>query len=167
MRLRPEVAELSARYPRVRCGLDIGFADGAFSSSLRDLRGGTWMTVEMDSASADRARAALPAETVLTVGRGGALPFEDRQFEVVVLNGASISSGLVREIHRVLKPSGSLFFTVAEDATGERGYTAPLLYKLFLRNGFDMTALRRPPWWLFGRRGRTLTVCAQKKAWRK
>lgn len=167
MHLRPEVAELAARYPRVRCGLDIGFADGAFSSSLRDLRGGTWMTVEMDGPSVERVQSALPSGTVWAVGKDVALPFEDEQFEVVVLNGFSISSGLVREIHRVLKLSGALFFTVAEDATGEHGYTAPLLYKLFLRNGFDVTALRRPPWWLFGRRGRTLTVCAQKKAWRK
>lgn len=165
--MKPEVVELVARHPRVRCGLDVGFADGAFSAALRNLRGGTWMTVEMENAAAERARATLPASTVLTVGRGGAMPFEDEQFEVVVLNGAHISAGIVQEIHRVLKLSGSLFFTVAEDATGTNGYTAPLLYKLFLRNGFDVTAIRRSSWCLFRRRGRTLTVCAQKKAWRK
>ena len=167
MPLKPEVVELVASHSRIRCGLDVGFADGAFSASLRNSCGGTWMTVEMDAATAERTRAALPAGTVLTVGRGHELPFEDEQFEVVVLNGLCISSEIVREIHRVLKLSGSLFFTVAEDATGANGYTAPLLYKLFLRNGFDVTSLRRPPWWFFGRRGRTLTVCAQKKAWRK
>lgn len=165
--MKPEVAELASRYTRVRSGLDVGFADGEFSSALRALRGGTWMTVEMDAPAAERTRVTLPPDTVLIAGRGGDLPFDDEQFEVVVLNGVCISAELVREIHRILKLSGTLFFTVVEDATGTNGYSAPLLYKLFLRNGFDVTALRRPPWWAFGRRGRTLTVCAQKKAWRK
>lgn len=167
MPLRPEIAELYSRHAKVHSGLDIGFADGGLSSSLRETCGGTWMTVETTADDVRRVRTVLPADSVLRMGAAAELPFEDAQFEVVVLNGRLISAELVREIHRVLKPAGDLFFTVLEDSTGKNGYSAPLLYRLFLRNGFDVTALRRSPWWHFGRRGRTLTVCARRKAWRK
>ena len=33
------------------------------------------------------------------------------------------------------------------------------------REGFDILSVRRPRWWFLRRRGRTLTVCARKKAW--
>ena len=36
-----------------------------------------------------------------------------------------------------------------------------------IREGFDILSIRRPKWWYFGRQGRTLTVCARKKAWRE
>ena len=34
-----------------------------------------------------------------------------------------------------------------------------------IREGFDILSVRRPRWWFLRRRGRTLTVCARKKAW--
>ena len=93
-------------------------------------------------------------------------PFEDAQFEVVVMNGAVVSRGVVREANRVLKPEGCLFFTVQERTGTQDGFTVPELYRT-IREGFDILSVRRPKWWLFRRRGRTLTVCARKKAWRE
>ena len=72
----------------------------------------------------------------------------------------------VNEALRVLKPDGCLFFTVNERSGNEDGYTAPELYKI-VREGFDIIELKRPKWWRFGRDGKTMTVCARKKAWRE
>ena len=61
---------------------------------------------------------------------------------------------------------GSMFFSVDERTRSQEGYTAPEIYKL-VREGFDILALKRPPWWTFGKRGHVITVCARKKAWRE
>jgi SAM-dependent methyltransferase len=94
-------------------------------------------------------------------------PFDDSQFEVIVMHGSGVSRERVREANRILKPEGCLFFTVNE-RTGNAtdGYTAPELYKM-VREGFDIVELKRPKWWKFGRDGKTMTVCARKKAWRE
>lgn len=158
---------ISGRYDKIRTGLDVGFADAAFSLSLRKLRGGVWMTVVADEFARAAVENALPAGTVLRLGAGETLPFDDDQFEVVVMNGEVISQTLVREIHRVLLPAGCLFFSVNEEKKGGRDSTLSRLYNLFLKNGFDITGVSRPPWWRFGAAGRILTVCARKKAWKE
>ncbi len=165
-------AELAARYTRVRAGLDVGFANAAASQAFRAAHAGVWMTVEDDPAARASAAAAFDPRTVLPMGAGGELPFEDHQFEVAlfakrVLDGPRERlEGLVREAHRVLQGGGCLVFTVEEAARGSaRGWTARAVYEL-LRDGFDVVGLRRPPWWRFGTAGRTLTVCAGRKNWR-
>lgn len=163
----PILSGISARYAKIRAGLDVGFADARVSAALRLLRGGVWMTVETDAAARAAAAAVLPPETVLALGAGETLPFDDDQFEVAALNGAVISQALVREIHRVLLPAGCLFFTVFEEKKGGRDSTLSRLYNLFLKNGFDIIGISRPPWWRFGAAGRTLTLCARKKAWKE
>ena len=53
------------------------------------------------------------------------------------------------------------------DETGSGvGFSQRGIYDL-LRNGFDVVGLKRPPWWKFGAAGRTLTVCARRKTWRR
>ena len=47
----------------------------------------------------------------------------------------------------------------------DEGYTLPEIYSL-VRCGFNIVDVERPHWWTFGRRGRTLTICAQKKTWK-
>lgn len=140
--IEPILHEIAARYERVRSGLDVGFGDGEVSRVLREFRGGVWMSV----------------------GAGNELPFEDAQFEVVVMAGTVVSRAAVREANRVLLPEGCLFFTVQEKTRNQAGYTPPEIYRM-IREGFDILSVRRPPWWRFGFGGHTLTVCARKKAW--
>ena len=71
----------------------------------------------------------------------------------------------MRETHRILQGGGCLVFSVDESGAvsgfGQRG-----IYDL-LKDGFDVVGLKRPPWWKFGVAGRTLTVCARRKTWRR
>jgi len=162
---------LEARAEGVRAGVDIGFADAAFSLALRQSRAGVWMTVEDGVGARDAAASALDPKTVLQLGAGGELPFEDRQFEVVLLSAAMLAQPrerlgtLVREAHRILQGGGCLYFTVDEASGDGAGWSQRAVYEL-LRDGFDVVGLRRPPWWRFGTAGRTLTVCARRKNWR-
>ena len=166
------LAELDARYSRVRAGLDLGFANVQASQAFRASHDGVWMTVECDAAARASTATALDPKTVLQLGTNGELPFEDHQFEVALFAKAVLDGprdrleALVREAHRVLQGGGCLMFTVEEAARGDgRGWTARAVYEL-LRDGFDVVGLRRPPWWRFGTAGRTLTVCAGRKNWR-
>lgn len=137
--------EIAHRYRRVRSGLTVGFDGETAAQTLRDFRGGVWMASEADRE----------------------LPFDDAQFEVVVVASASVSREMVREANRILVSGGCMFFTVDEKRGGEApGYTAPEIYRL-VREGFDILAVHRPKWWYFGLKGHTLTVCARKKAWRE
>ena len=144
MPLDPILHAIAARFERVRCGLDVGYGDEDVSRALRELRGGVWMSID---ARTD-------------------FPFEDQQFEVVVMNGACVSRAVVREANRVLRPDGCLFFAVPERTRAQDGFTLPEIYRT-IREGFDILSVRRPKWWFFRRTGRTLTVCARKKAWRE
>ncbi len=142
MPLDPILHEIAARYGRIRSGLDVGFGDGDVSRTLREFRGGVWMSI----------------------GASEEFPFEDAQFEVVVMSGECVARAAVREANRVMKPEGCLFFTVQERVGAQPGFTMPELYKT-IRDGFDILSVRRPKWWFFRCGGRTLTVCARKKAW--
>ena len=165
------LAELGARYARVRAGVDIGFADAATSRLIRSAHGGVWMTVEAGAQARAATAAELDPKTVLEIGANGELPFEDHQFEVVLLSRQVMEGPrarletIVREAHRVLQGGGCLVFTVEEASSEEKGWTARAVYEL-LRDGYDMVGLRRPPWWRFGTAGRLLTVCAGRKTWR-
>lgn len=92
-------------------------------------------------------------------------PFEDSQFEVVMLDGAVVSRKSVKEAHRVLRPEGRLFFTVWERTSSQQGFTLPDIYST-VRDGFNIIDVERSPWWRFGYGGRTITICAQKKNWK-
>ena len=92
-------------------------------------------------------------------------PFEDSQFEVVMVDGSCVDAKVVREAHRVLRPAGRLMFVVNEKTRSQDGMTLPGIYKI-VREGFNIVEVGRSPWWLFGLRGRKLAICAQKKNWR-
>ena len=169
---RHTASALAARAEGVRAGVDVGFADAAFSQAIRQAHAGVWMTVEDGVAARDASASALDPKTVLQMGTGGELPFEDHQFEVVLLAAAMFAgpgerlATLVRETHRILQGGGCLYFTVEEAAGGGgSGWTQRAIYEL-LRDGFDVVGLKRPPWWKFGSAGRTMTVCARRKNWR-
>ena len=164
-------AELAARYARVRAGVDAGFGNASVSQALRTACPGVWMTVEDGPAARARVAESLDPKTVLQLGVGGEMPFEDHQFEVVVLSAALLSGArartdaVVRETHRILQGGGCLVFSVDEAGSGV-GFSERGIYDL-LKDGFDVVGLKRPPWWKFGAAGRTLTVCARRKTWRR
>lgn len=126
------------------------------------------MTVENDQASAAAVAERFDPKTVLRLGAGGELPFDDNQFEVALLGGALLFDhgrrpGIIREIHRVLRGGGLLIFAY-DDASG--GIDQRGVYEM-LRDGFDVVGFRRPAWW----RGlwlarRVYTVIARRKNWR-
>ena len=65
----------------------------------------------------------------------------------------------------MLRPDGRLMFIVNEKTGSQEGMTLPEVYKI-VREGFNIVEVARQPWWLFGLRGRTIAICAQKKNWR-
>lgn len=133
------------RPERVLTSLEAGFPEGLLPEPFVSLRGKS-CCVEP---------ASLP------------LPYEDAQFDVVMLDGGFVSAESVREAHRVLKSSGHLYFIVNERTRREEGFTPDELYHRLVKHGFDVVSLDRSPWWrmFFGRR--TLTVCLGKKTWKE
>ena len=127
----------------IRTSLEVGFPDGELPTSYAPLRG-------KDSR---------------TVGAVNEFPYEDAQFDAVLMDGAAVSAGRVKEAHRVLKSEGRLYFTVPEKTKKQEGYALPDIYAL-VRYGFNIVDVARPAWWLFGSRGRTISICAQKKNWK-
>ena len=127
----------------VRTSLEVGFSGAELPARFARLRGREWRSI----------------------GNIQEFPFEDGQFDVVMLESSAVSGKAVRESHRVLRPDGRLFFSVPEKTGSHEGYTMPDVYSL-VRDGFNIVGVERPRWRLFGRRERTLTICAQKKNWR-
>lgn len=128
----------------IRTSLEVGFLDGNLPPKFVGLRG--------------RLTRAIPCSPEF--------PFEDGQFEIVMMDGSVVSAASVREAHRVLKPDGELHFIVPEKSGGsDGGFTLPDIYAI-VRSGFNITGLELPKWWHFGKRARVFTVCARKKNWR-
>ena len=151
---------LNANSKTLHTGLDIGFTNAGVSRLLR-LLGGYWMTVEPTQQRRSLVAVALGNETVLRVGAKGELPFEDKQFDTVVmahgvLHNRSEAETIVRECHRVLKTGGLFLFTVEyrklfrvaalfnrqrEVSDSGRSYTETEVFHL-LKDGFDVLGTR-------------------------
>ena len=127
----------------VRTSLEVGFPGGTLPEAFANLRG----------------------QQTRVVGNVAEFPYEDRQFDVVLMSGDAVSAKSVKEAHRVLRPEGRLFFTVDERTKSQAGYTLPDIYSI-VRGGFNITELTRPRWCFLLRRRRTLTICATKKNWK-
>ena len=127
----------------VRTSLEVGFSGGELPERFIRYRGAVTRAIDE-----------MPE-----------FPFEDSQFEVVLMEGKAVSRRSVKEAHRVLRPEGRLFFTVQEKTKSQEGLTLPDIYSI-VREGYNIVDVERPAWWLFGLRGRTITICAQKKNWR-
>lgn len=162
--LRREVSAvlslLKASGRHVRTGLDIGFTNAGVSQLLRQ-SGGYWMTVEPTSRRSELVAAVMGADRVLCAGERGELPFEDKQFDVVVMAHGALPEGplaaeMVRECHRVLNTGGLFIFTVETRTrlglaavlnsrrvvSGAGGcYTEPGVFQL-LKDGFDVLGFR-------------------------
>jgi SAM-dependent methyltransferase len=118
--LRREISSvmhfLHAQARSVKVGLDIGFTNAGVSQMLRNT-GGYWMSVEPTPQRRALVAAALGNDTVLCSGADGELPFEDKQFDAVVmahgvLPGGAEAGAMVKECHRVLKTGGHFILTV-------------------------------------------------------
>lgn len=94
------------------------------------------------------------------------LPFEDAQFDAVIMHSSAVSRQMVKEVHRVLKSEGEMYFTVPEKTSKQNGYTIADVYSV-VRDGFHIVAVERPKWWFFGSGGRTLGIMAVKKNWKQ
>lgn len=127
----------------IRTSLEVGFPEGALPEAFAGLLG----------------------QQTRRIGNVPEFPYENSQFDVVLMDGTAVSAVSVKEAHRVLKPEGRLYFIVPEKTKKQDGFTLPGIYSI-VRGGFNITELTRPAWWLFGRRGRILTICATKKNWK-
>ena len=127
----------------IRTSLEVGFPEGVLPEAFTGLRG----------------------QQTRAIGNLPEFPYENAQFDVVLMDGAVVSAVSVREAHRVLRPEGRLFFIVPEKTKKQDGFTLPDIYSI-VRDGFNITELTRPAWWFFGRRGRTFMICATKKNWK-
>lgn len=127
----------------IRTSLEVGFAEGGVPDEFLCFRGRQTRAIE------------AMAE----------FPYEDMQFDTVLMDGGMVSAKLVKEAHRVLKPEGRLYFKVREKTKSQDGFTLPKIYSI-VRDGFNIVEVVRPAWWLFGLGGRTITICAMKKTWR-
>lgn len=127
----------------IRTSLEVGFPENGVPEAFFRYRGKVMRTIEAVTE----------------------FPFEDAQFEVVLMDGAAVSRAAVKEAHRVLKPDGRLYFAVPEKTRQQAGFTLPEVYSL-VRDGFHIVEVERPSRWCFWRRERTLTICAKKKNWK-
>jgi len=162
--LRREVSSvlhfLHVQARNVKVGLDVGFTNAGVSRILRQT-GGYWMSVEPTPQRRDLVAVALGDDTVLSAGEEGELPFEDKQFDVVVLAhgvlpGSRFSGTMVKECHRILKTGGHFILTVeyrkkfglAAALNRQRlvsgagaCYTEAEIFQL-LKDGFDVLGFR-------------------------
>ena len=131
-----------SRLKEIRTSLEVGFPEGSLPEAFVRYRG----------------------KQTRSIGALAEFPYEDGQFDAVLMDGGAVSAKAVREAHRVLRPEGRLFFSVPERTKKQEGYTLPDIYSI-VREGFNITEVTRPAWWFFGSRGRTISICAAKKAW--
>jgi ubiquinone/menaquinone biosynthesis C-methylase UbiE len=140
--------------------LDIGFGSPVASRVLR-MAGGYWTSVVRSEGDVAMASSFLDEEVVLP-GASGELPFEDKQFDLVVVGhgcltgDAEADHAALQECHRVLKV-GALIILTAEFAkpwglayilNGRRlvrqtggSYSEHAIFSL-MRNGYDVLGLR-------------------------
>lgn len=129
---------------KVRTSLEVGFSGGEEPAKFAGYRGREWRAIPL----------------------AREFPYEDSQFEVVMMDGAAVSRASVKEAHRVLRPEGLLLFSVPAKTKKQEGYTLPDIYAI-VREGFNIVGLERPAWWkIWSARGASLTIHALKKNWK-
>ena len=138
--------------PSTTC-LDLGFPNPMASLQLRRL-GGYWMSTAVDGPRRRAAAAVLGEENVLQIGIDGEFPFEDKQFEVVILARGMLNGDpahdlrVITECHRVLRTPGYLIvcgdyhrrFSLLGQG-GRGGYSEKQMFNL-LKLGFDVLGVK-------------------------
>lgn len=146
---------LSSQDIKTSTCLDLGFSNPVASEYLRR-NGGYWTSCVWTADECSAAEDYL-GESVLQVGVDDELPFEDKQFDVVVLARGHISGDLerdihlIRECHRVMKTPG--YIIVSGDYRrkftplslfgykSETKYDDKQIFQL-MRPGFDVLGTR-------------------------
>ena len=142
--------------------LVIGFTHAGVSRYLREHVGDYWMTVERTVERCNWVAGELAEGTVFVAGQDDELPFEDRQFDALVLAHGTLpydaraAARVIRECHRVVKTGGLFLMTVESRRTfglanllnfnhrlsGTGGlYTEEEVFRL-LKDGFDVLGFR-------------------------
>jgi SAM-dependent methyltransferase len=156
-----EVTRVMGPTDGLRC-LNVGDEGGVYAYRLRKL-GGEWSTVVGSEEEAELARGLV--EDDVHAATGAALPFGDKQFDIVLvlnhLETVADDEHLVEECHRVLKRDGMFFVNAAHrkaytpltgllallGATPERrglvrpGYSESHMFRI-LKHGFDVNNMR-------------------------
>ncbi|MDD2600422.1 MAG: methyltransferase domain-containing protein [Kiritimatiellae bacterium] len=102
---------------KVKVGLDLGFTHAGVSQIFRQL-GGYWVSAEFTRERGALVASVLGSEQVVVLGPQGDIPFEEKQFDtVVVANGSVFFDGvtlemLIKECHRVMDNGGLLVITL-------------------------------------------------------
>ena len=146
-----------------RVCLDVGAGNAVVSYHLRKRLGGEWHTVLGPDQNPDTAAAVL--EDNVHAYDEGALPFEEKMFDVLIVFEALLSvsdpESFITECHRVMKPDGVLILHAVRTKSfsilrplrkmlrasydrrglGREGYTESELFSL-LKHGFDVYQVR-------------------------
>ena len=129
---------------KIRTSLEVGFPGGELPAKFAGYRGRGWRSIPL----------------------AREFPYEDAQFEVVMMDSSAVSRAAVKEAHRVLRPEGALLFSVPAKNKKQSGYTLPDIYAI-VREGFNIVGLERPAWWKFWSVGASVfTIHASKKNWK-
>lgn len=129
---------------KVRTSLEVGFTTGVLPEKFLRYRG----------------------RATRSIGLCAEFPYEDAQFQVVIMEGGALTAESAKEAHRVMRPEGWLFFEVDEKSSAKpEGRTLPELFSI-LKDGFNIVVVERSSWWRRWRKGGRITVSAQKKRWR-
>jgi SAM-dependent methyltransferase len=96
----------------LRC-LDIGSDNGVISYLLRQ-QGGAWKSADLDEMSVNAIRSLVESDVYQI--DGGRTPFADKEFDCVIivdfLEHIPDDAGFVEELHRILRPGGTLIVNV-------------------------------------------------------
>jgi SAM-dependent methyltransferase len=107
-----EICSLLGRVEGKHC-LDVGSDNGVISYLLRS-QGGTWKSADLDEGSVSAIRDLVGTEVYQI--DGGPTPFEDEEFDKVVivdfLEHIPEDGDFVQELYRILKPGGELILNV-------------------------------------------------------
>lgn len=146
---------------KIRVGMSIGFADAGVNQLLSQL-GGYWVSVEFTKDFRDLVASALGDDRVAALGINGQIPFEDKQFDTIVVSSSSIFFDgftlpeIIKESHRILDTGGLFVITLprrksiglARKLGGLRGrieneqaYTEKQIFEL-LKRGFDVLGVK-------------------------
>jgi len=146
---------------QIRVGMALGFASAGINRVFAQL-GGYWISAEFTKEISSLVASVLGQSSVVTLGKGGQIPFEDKQFDTIVVSSSSIFyrgfalADLIRECHRVLDNGGLLVLTLprrkllglARLLGGNRGRierefacTEREIFEL-LRHGFDVLGFK-------------------------
>ncbi len=102
---------------KIRVGMSLGFASAGINRVFTQL-GGYWVSAEFTREMSALVASVLGRDLVVTLGKGGQIPFEDKQFDTIVVSSSCIFyqgvslSELIRECHRVLDTGGLLVMTL-------------------------------------------------------